>query len=88
MTFLLIHCIFSLIFVSNIFQFAKGERIIPKYWDTKNHKAKASKDFKRYPEFNHYLPILKSEILGIHRKLVNNRLNPSPKEVKVYYEPN
>lgn len=65
---------------------ATDERINPKYWDTKNYKAKSTSKFPRYPEFNHHLKNLKTKILDVHRKLSNDGNNPSPKEVKAYYE--
>ena len=34
------------------FKYSTGEKIDPKFWNKKNHRAKETRKFPQYPEFN------------------------------------
>ena len=48
------------------------ENIVPKFWDAKKQRAKQSKDYKEYPEFNSRVDKLQQIALDIYRKYRND----------------
>ena len=60
------------------------ESIPPKYWDTKNHKVRKSRDFPHHVEINALLNNLMAQMEAIYRNLrieLNGRI-PAPSELK------
>lgn len=58
------------------------ERIEPNYWDKGNYRAKKSKHFPSYPEFNQRLKNLENQVSDIQRRLINDGDYVSPNQVK------
>lgn len=60
------------------------EKINPKYWDSDNQKAKATKNFLTYPEFNQRLREIKDICLNVYRKYLNDnsQQQPQPDTIK------
>jgi integrase len=65
-------------------KFYTRESITPKYWDFEDQKAKQTKQFSEYPEFNHRLSSMKSTAKDVFRRYQNdhNHEEPSPAELK------
>lgn len=61
------------------------EKIEPKYWDTGSHRAKRTKSFPEYPEFNQRLDDFEGTIKTIYRRWVieNEEQQPTPEELKL-----
>ncbi len=54
------------------------ENIVPKFWDAKKQRAKQSKDYKEYPEFNSRVDKLQQIALDIYRKYRNDNEQKEP----------
>ncbi len=61
----------------NRFKYSTGEKITSRFWNTKTQRAKNSKDFPEYPEFNHRLDIIENGINTTFRKLLNEGIQPN-----------
>jgi len=59
------------------FKYSTGEKINPKYWNPSSQRAKESKFYKEYPEFNARLDLIESKINSVFRKLLNNGIQPN-----------
>ncbi|WP_437371678.1 tyrosine-type recombinase/integrase [Maribacter litoralis] len=59
------------------FKFSTGEKINPKFWNTKTQRAKESKQFPEYPEFNSRLNKLENGINNVFRRLLNDGIQPN-----------
>jgi integrase len=61
------------------------ESINPKYWNSDKYRAKESKDYKEYPEFNKRIDDIESGIKNVYRRfLIENENNPPhPDDLKV-----
>lgn len=55
-----------------------SEKINPKYWNKKTQRAKQSKEFREYPEFNQRLEDIISDIRTIYRKYLKEHKNVNP----------
>jgi len=66
------------------FKYYIGEKIFPKFWNTKKLQARESKDFKGYPEFNQRLEDIKADIGTHYRSYIkeNNKTIPTPEMLK------
>jgi integrase len=53
-------------------KYSTGEKINPKYWNTKKQRAKEVRDFPEYPEFNVRLNNIEATVNNVYRKLVND----------------
>jgi integrase len=59
------------------------ETIKPKYWDLEKQRAKASKQFPEYPEFNHRLNNIESSVKSMYRNYITEfKKYPSTEEFK------
>jgi integrase len=58
-------------------KYSTGERIKPAFWNTADHKAKETKKFSEYPEFNARLELLKSNAFTAYRKILNDGDEPT-----------
>ncbi|OYU96705.1 MAG: tyrosine type site-specific recombinase [Bacteroidetes bacterium B1(2017)] len=63
-------------------KYSTGEKILPKYWNSKEQKAKQSKDFQESTELNVRLKNIEACINDIYRKLVNDGIEPSPEKLR------
>ncbi len=55
-----------------------SEKINPKYWNKETQRAKQSRDFPEFPEFNTRLDLIESKIKNIFRKHLNENNNRYP----------
>jgi integrase len=61
----------------NRFKYSTGERINPKNWNPSNQRAKETKNFPEYPEFNTRLDKIQNGINNAFRKLLNDGIQPN-----------
>ncbi|WP_282112670.1 tyrosine-type recombinase/integrase [Maribacter stanieri] len=59
------------------FKFSTGEKINPKFWNLKTQRAKESKKFLEYPEFNSRLNKIENGINNVFRRLLNDGIQPN-----------
>ena len=59
------------------FKYSTGEKIHPKFWSPKAQRAKESKQFKEYPEFNSRLDKLENGINNVFRRFLNDGIQPN-----------
>lgn len=58
-------------------KYSTGEKINPTYWNPEKHKARETKQFSEYPEFNDRLKKIKSDVFSIYRKVLNDEIEPT-----------
>ncbi|MBO6605311.1 site-specific integrase [Psychroserpens sp.] len=68
------------------FKYSTGEKINPKFWNKKSQRAKETKLFKEYPEFNTRLDIIQNGINNAFRKLLNDGIETNNANLKVALE--
>ncbi|NVN94888.1 MAG: site-specific integrase [Bacteroidetes bacterium] len=71
----LIYMMFS--FDNMRLKISTGEKILPFFWNSSKNRAKESKQFPEYPEFNSFLDKLESDVKNIYRKLKNENITPT-----------
>lgn len=59
------------------FKYSTGEKIHPKFWNETAHRAKETKQFREYPEFNARLDKFENGIKTAFRKLLNDGIQPN-----------
>nr|WP_315253292.1 site-specific integrase [uncultured Flavobacterium sp.] len=59
------------------FKCSTGERINPKYWNPKSQRAKETRQFPEYPEFNTRLDKFENAINNVFRRLLNDGIQPN-----------
>lgn len=59
------------------FKYSTGEKINPKFWNPKSQRAKESKQFREYPEFNSRLDKLENGMNTAFRRLLNDGIQPN-----------
>ena len=59
------------------FKYSTGEKINPKFWNERNQRAKESKKFPEYPEFNARLDKFQNCLNNAFRKLLNDNTQPN-----------
>jgi hypothetical protein len=59
-------------------KYSTGQKIAPKFWNPENQRAREVRTFKEYGEFNALLNNLESEVNNTYRKLLNDRVSPTP----------
>lgn len=64
------------------FKYSTGEKINPKFWSETSQRAKESKNFKEYPEFNSRLDLLQNGINTAFRRLLNDGIQPNNTNLK------
>ena len=64
------------------FKYSTCEKINPKFWNVRTQRAKESKQFVQYPEFNARLNILENGINTVFRKLLNDGIQPNNELLK------
>jgi site-specific recombinase XerD len=63
-------------------KYSTGEKINPDYWNFENQRAKETKKFQEYPEFNARLKSLESKANTAYRKILNDGLEPTNELIK------
>lgn len=64
------------------FKYSTGEKIHPKFWNKSSQRAKTSKQFPEYPEFNSRLDKIENGINNAFRKLLNDGIQPNNSTLK------
>lgn len=64
------------------FKYSTGEKIAPQFWNPKTQRAKESRKFPEYPEFNARLDKFSHGINTVFRKLLNDGIQPSNELLK------
>jgi integrase len=59
------------------FKYSTGEQINPKYWNPTSQRAKETKQFPEYPEFNTRLDKIENAIKNVFRRLLNDGIQPN-----------
>jgi integrase len=59
------------------FKYSTGESINPKFWNPISQRAKETKQFKEYPEFNSRLAKIENAINNVFRRLLNDGIQPN-----------
>lgn len=54
------------------FVYSTGQKIAPKFWNDEKQRAKETKQFPEYPEFNAYLNKLEGQAQSIYRRYMND----------------
>lgn len=68
------------------FKYSTGEKILPKFWNVEKQRAKETKQFREYPEFNARLNNFETAINTAFRKLLNNGIQPNNTILKEAFE--
>ena len=63
-------------------KYSTQETINPSYWDKKKHRAKETKQFPQYPEFNQRLNNIENAIKDVYRKMLNDGEEVTPISLK------
>ncbi|MEN6352174.1 MAG: site-specific integrase [Bacteroidales bacterium] len=53
-------------------KYSTGEKINPKFWNSEKQRAKETKQFKEYPEFNSRLDDCAEKVRSAYRKILND----------------
>ncbi|MBC7914505.1 MAG: site-specific integrase [Pyrinomonadaceae bacterium] len=67
-------------YIGKRFKIATIERIEPKYWDSENQKARQTKSFPTYPEFNQRLKDVSKICFDVYRKYLNDHDQQHPQQ--------
>jgi site-specific recombinase XerD len=67
-------------------KYSTGEKINPDYWNFENQRAKETKKFPEYPEFNARLKFLESKANTAYRKILNDGLEPTNELIKKEFD--
>lgn len=59
------------------FKYSTGEQINPKFWNPTSQRAKETKQFPEYPEFNTRLDKIENAIKNVFRRLLNDGIQPN-----------
>lgn len=68
------------------FKYSTGEKILPKFWNIDKQRAKETKQFREYPEFNARLNNFETAINTAFRKLLNDGIQPNNTILKKAFE--
>ncbi len=68
------------------FKYSTGEKILPKFWNVEKQRAKETKQFREYPEFNTRLNNFETAINTAFRKLLNDGVQPNNSILKEAFE--
>ncbi|SFE98736.1 tyrosine-type recombinase/integrase [Sunxiuqinia elliptica] len=63
-------------------KYSTGEKILVKFWNSKDQRAKETKKFPEYPEFNQRLTNIVTTTNNAYRKILNDGKEPSNKLLK------
>lgn len=60
------------------FKYSTGQKINPKFWNKEKHRAKETRLFPEYPEFNATLDKIETIVFNTYRKAINDKIKPVP----------
>jgi integrase len=63
-------------------KFSTAQKINPKYWNENKQRAKETKSFSGYPEFNALLGNIASAVNNYHRQCLNDKISPTPERLR------
>src|SRR5687767_512388 len=63
-------------------KYSTGQKIVPKYWNEEKQRARETRQFSGYGEFNSLLNNLESRVDTDYRKLLNDNVAPNPELLK------
>src|SRR5215207_8453937 len=63
-------------------KYSSSQKINPKFWNPEKQRAKETRQFSGYAEFNSLLGNLESEIQNSYRKLINDKIVPTPDHLR------
>jgi len=64
-------------------KYSTGEKIPPNFWNPEKQRAKETRQFPLYPEFNARLQQIENHIYNLHRKFLNDGLFPTPEMLRI-----
>ena len=62
---------------SQTLKYSTGQKILPKFWNFENQRARETKQFKQYPEVNALLQKIEDKVFDAYRKLVTDSVVPT-----------
>lgn len=65
-------------FNNQVLKYSTGLKIQTKFWNKEKQRAKETRQFSQYLEFNSYLNKIESSVNNLYRKLMNDEIIPSP----------
>ncbi|MHB8259919.1 MAG: phage integrase SAM-like domain-containing protein [Bacteroidia bacterium] len=68
---------------SQTLKYSTGQKILPKFWNFENQRARETKQFKQYPEFNSLLQKIEDKAFDAYRKLVTDSVVPTIDKLRV-----
>jgi integrase len=63
-------------------KYSTNEKINPDYWNPVNQRARETKKFSEYPEFNTRIANIETSVKNAYRKLLNDGIEPTPEIIK------
>jgi len=63
-------------------KFSTGQKIHPKFWNEEKQRAKETRQFPGYTEFNGLLNNLDHKVNNAYRKLLNDGISPTPEKLR------
>jgi len=63
-------------------KYSTGEKVLPKYWNSRVQRVKESKSFPEHYELNTRLDKMQSGVKNVYRRLLNNEVTVDPKILK------
>ncbi|MEO8759746.1 MAG: phage integrase SAM-like domain-containing protein [Bacteroidia bacterium] len=63
-------------------KYSTGEKILPKFWNPENQRARETKLFMQYVEFNTLLQKIEDKVFDCYRKLRSDSLVPTPDRLR------
>src|SRR5437868_15531317 len=69
-------------FTGQQLKYSTGQKIHPKYWNSKSQSAKETRQFPEYAEFNALIKNLSNCVSNEYRRLINDGISPTPDKLK------
>src|SRR5947208_16467490 len=63
-------------------KYSTGQKIHPKFWNEEKQRAKETRQFPGFSEFNGLLNNLDHKVNDAYRKLLNDGISPTPDKLK------
>jgi integrase len=67
-------------------KFSTGQKIHPSFWNDEKQRAKETRKFYGYEEFNSLLKNLANEVQTCFRKFLNDGVEPTPEKLREYLQ--
>src|SRR5215217_36143 len=68
-------------FNNNRLKYSTGQKINPRFWNPEKQRAKETKQFPEYGDFNGLLNRLEHRVNDDYRKLINDKIVPTPEKL-------